>query len=150
MRPLDVREWSVPGFRYAVPMTVRFRDIDAFNHVNNAVISTYMEFARASYLMARLEVHRLPDLPVVVAHLCADFHSPADYGDHLLIACRVTRIGRKSFAMEYEIREEDGRRVATGESVQVWYDHATRTSQFVPERFVAAVEEYEGRSLRRT
>jgi len=40
----------VYGFRHVLPIAVRFRDLDAFGHVNNAVILTYIEAARLQYL----------------------------------------------------------------------------------------------------
>jgi acyl-CoA thioester hydrolase len=34
------------GFRFVHPIEVRFRDLDALGHVNNAVYLTYLESAR--------------------------------------------------------------------------------------------------------
>ena len=38
-------------FRHRTPLQVRFRDTDAFGHVNNAVFFTYIELARIRYLL---------------------------------------------------------------------------------------------------
>jgi acyl-CoA thioesterase FadM len=38
------------GFRHVTPIAVRFRDIDAMGHVNNAVFFTYLESARVEYM----------------------------------------------------------------------------------------------------
>ncbi len=35
---------------YTIEIQVRFRDADAYGHVNNAVFFTYMETARFSFL----------------------------------------------------------------------------------------------------
>jgi acyl-CoA thioester hydrolase len=43
-------------FRMAVPIEVRFRDLDAMGHVNNAVYFTYFEHARLHYLRRLAEV----------------------------------------------------------------------------------------------
>ena len=37
------------SFRLETPVTVRFRDIDSFGHVNNAVYFTYLEIGRNAY-----------------------------------------------------------------------------------------------------
>ena len=37
------------SFRFSVPIEVRFRDLDAIGHVNNAVYLTYLEQARLGY-----------------------------------------------------------------------------------------------------
>ena len=38
-----------PAFRFFIHVEVRFSDLDALNHVNNAVYFTYMEQARIHY-----------------------------------------------------------------------------------------------------
>ena len=38
-----------PVFHFSTPIKIRFRDLDAFGHVNNAVYFTYMEVARTDY-----------------------------------------------------------------------------------------------------
>jgi acyl-CoA thioester hydrolase len=40
------------GFQHVHPITLRFRDIDALGHVNNAVIFTFIEAARLPYMDA--------------------------------------------------------------------------------------------------
>ena len=37
------------GFPYVWPVEVRFRDLDALGHVNNAVFLTYLESCRIGY-----------------------------------------------------------------------------------------------------
>jgi acyl-CoA thioester hydrolase len=39
----------VDGFEFVHPERVRFRDVDALGHVNNAVFLTYLEEARIAY-----------------------------------------------------------------------------------------------------
>jgi acyl-CoA thioester hydrolase len=46
---------SQSPFTFSIPMTVRFGDLDALGHVNNAVYLTYIEAARLAYF-AQLEV----------------------------------------------------------------------------------------------
>ncbi len=47
-------------FRHRTRLEVRFRDVDAFGHVNNAVFLSYIEQGRISYLAQALQ---LPDRP---------------------------------------------------------------------------------------
>ena len=70
-------------FRHVVPMEIRFRDLDTFEHVNNAVILTYIETARIRYLVD-LDI-RLPhagwnDIVFILAHISCDFRKPIFYG----------------------------------------------------------------------
>jgi acyl-CoA thioester hydrolase len=36
-------------FKHQLPIQIRFVDIDAFGHVNNAVFASYYEMARVAY-----------------------------------------------------------------------------------------------------
>ena len=65
-------------FRHRTPLQVRFRDIDAFGHVNNAVFFSYVEMARIKYLLDVLEVEAdFSTLPLILARVELDFRSPS-------------------------------------------------------------------------
>jgi acyl-CoA thioester hydrolase len=114
--------------------TVRFRDLDALGHVNNAVFLTYMESARTAFLVASGLATGLEDLRVIVARVEADFRSPAGWGETIEVAVRPGKIGTKSFELEYELRAND-RVVADGRSVQVAYDYETEETITVPQEW---------------
>src|SRR5260221_7112158 len=40
---------TMEGYRFVQPIEVRFRDVDAVGHVNNAVYLTYIESARVAW-----------------------------------------------------------------------------------------------------
>lgn len=42
---------TLDGFRHCVTIDIRFADLDAMGHVNNAVYLTYMETARLRYAL---------------------------------------------------------------------------------------------------
>ena len=102
--------------------TVRFRDLDAMGHVNNAVFSTYLEQARFRFL-EHLGLARIDDEPpLILARVEVDFRSPATFGDVVEIGVRSGGVGTKSFTLEYELRVGE-RLVAEARSVQVGYDY---------------------------
>jgi acyl-CoA thioester hydrolase len=113
-------------------LEVRFRDCDAFGHVNNAVYFTYFEQARAS-LWKTLGLSGFRDtdtsgVSVILAHAECDFRAPARFGDVLDVRLALEAIGRTSFTYGYEIISvPDGRTIATGRTVQVIFDYARRT-----------------------
>ena len=43
------QEINFKDFKYKTPISIRFADIDAFGHVNNAIYLTYFEMARSAY-----------------------------------------------------------------------------------------------------
>ncbi len=132
-----------------IPIQLRWRDLDALAHVNNAVYLSYFELARLSYIRALLG----PDAPIdprttlptdfqfILAEVNIRYRSPATLEDQLSIAIWVSQVGRKSFVFDYRIADErTGRLVAEGCSTQVWYDYAAKASRLLPETIVAQME----------
>jgi acyl-CoA thioester hydrolase len=122
------------GFRFTFPLSVRFRDLDALAHVNNAVYLTYLESARIAYWMHVTGVSELRGLDMILARVELDYRSPAGLGDELVVGARCASLGRSSFTMEFRIEERrSARLVAEARKVLVHYDHARGRSQPVPE-----------------
>ncbi len=133
--------------RHRTPLQVRFRDTDAFGHVNNAVFFSYIELARIRYF---LDVLR-PDepferMPLILARVELDFRSPIMFGEEVEVETRVDRIGRSSIAMSHRMTA-DGRLVGESESVLVTYDYANARPMPVPDAWRAKFAAYEGRAL---
>lgn len=139
---------TIPGFHVVHDMLPRFRDTDAMGHINNAVYVTYLEVARQEYWRALDGTQDYRRVPFILAHVTIDFRSEALVNEQLLIGCRCVRIGSKSFAFEYEIREKHtGRLVVEATSVQVCYDYDRKATIPVPDDLRRAIEKLEGRSL---
>ncbi len=112
------------GFPFSCPVEVRFSDVDAMNHVNNAVYVTYLELARVRLWRARFSFDGTArDIPVIVARVAVDFRSPVGLEDRVEIGVGVTSVGRTSFTFFYRV-EASGRLAAEAESVQVCFDYA--------------------------
>jgi acyl-CoA thioester hydrolase len=108
--------------------TVRFRDLDSLAHMNNAVYATFLEQARIAFLSQRdAHVENM-----ILARLEIDFRSPAELGETIEIDVTPTRIGTKSFDLEYVMRAGE-RVVAEAKTVLVAYDYATARSVEIPE-----------------
>jgi len=137
------------AFPVVIPITVRFRDLDAMGHVNNAVYLTYFEEARVAYYQKLVGLHSIDDFDFILAEVTCRYRSPAKLGMTLMVGIRISSVGHKSFAFEYEIREQaSGRLIAEGHSVQVMYDYQEQHSKPVPDDFVTKVEALEGRPAR--
>ena len=109
-------------FRHRTRLEVRFRDIDAFGHVNNAVTSTYVEQARVRYLRDVLAVEPVGLMPLILAMIKLDYVSPIFFGDTVEVGSRVDWIGTSSIAMSHGLWADDGRELARASSVLVTYD----------------------------
>jgi acyl-CoA thioester hydrolase len=119
------------GYPFVHRETVRFRDLDAMAHVNNAVFLTYLEQARLAWF-GEANVQPLQD--VILARTEIDFRSPVSQGEVVEIGVRSSRIGTKSFELEYEL-QAGGRVVAEAKSVLVGYDYEQAESTPIPERW---------------
>lgn len=111
--------------RFRTPLQVRFRDLDALGHVNNAVYLTYFENARVAYWRELTGPDRPLEFPFLVARAEVDFRATADMGTPLVAELALSKIGRTSFTFDYRIvRDDTGSLVAEGRTVQVWLDAA--------------------------
>jgi acyl-CoA thioester hydrolase len=124
----------VDGFPFVHRETVRFRDLDAFGHVNNAVYLTYLEEARNA-LLAHLGLARgVAEITMILARVEIDFRAQANVGDELEIGVRPSRFGTKSFDLEYELRAGD-RVVAHAKTVLVGYDYEAGSTIELPDEW---------------
>ena len=128
-------------FRFAVPTPLRWVDVDSEAVVNNAVYASLMEQARYRYFddLGLLEEGRLP---FVLAESTIRYLRPGRLGMEVVTAARVTRVGRSSFGMEYEVRAEDGV-LASGVAVLVYIDADLRPIP-IADSVKACLQAFEG------
>ena len=111
-------------------------------HLNQSVYHELIEEARIALifeLMRRAGNQHLPG-GYVLAHVDLDYHAEVRK-DHeeVSIVVRVTRVGTASIELEHEIRLPDGRLAASGKSVLVAWDPASRTKRTLSEGERAAL-----------
>jgi acyl-CoA thioester hydrolase len=108
---------------------VRWRDVDALRHVNNAVYATYLEEARDGWLEQALGGDgALWDY--VLARVAIDFRNEVGLDEEAVVArVSLVRIGTSSLTLREEIRKLDGTLAAEAESVIVARDRETGRSR---------------------
>ena len=119
------------GFDFVHEEPVRFRDIDAMGHVNNAVFLTYIESARAAYFWHLGIARSLEDLTLVVARVEIDFRAPVGFPAVVEVGVRAGRFGEKSFGLDHELRVR-GELVAEAKTVLVAYDYERSQTVEIP------------------
>ena len=135
-----------PKFKFSTIVTIRFGDMDAMGHVNNAKYLTYFEEARLAYYvnLFHYDADDVKKLNFILAEANVKFRSPARAGEKLEVLIRVSEFGSKSFRMEYQLLNAATRkRVAEGYTVQVMYDYERGVTIPVPEEFKKKVLEFE-------
>ena len=120
----------MPDFKFTTPVAVRYGDIDAQGHVNNACYFTYMEEGRLRYWQALglwREGPARDGISQIVAEAACTYQEPIFLGQTVDVAVRVARLGTKSLHVDYRLTVL-GQPVAAGRTVQVAYDYSARPS----------------------
>jgi acyl-CoA thioester hydrolase len=121
------------GMPYTKRIEIRWRDMDGFGHVNNAVYLTYLEEARDEFytqLLGHDTVGRM-----VARRVEIDFLSGlVQDDDEVDVELEVTRIGSSSVTTsERLIAVSDGRVAARSETVMVHTDDERANAAPLPE-----------------
>lgn len=136
------------AFKHKCSITIRFVDIDAFNHVNNAHYLTFAEQARMSYFQEVFEDSiDWKSKGLILANANIDYKAPVYLNDSIYIYIRCSAIGTKSFSMEYLlVHEESGKPPvlkALMKTVLVAYDYVNNRSIEVLEDWKNRINKYE-------
>jgi acyl-CoA thioester hydrolase len=117
--------------RHKCKAHVRWNDLDAFGHVNNANYLTYVQESRADFTWwSRKRAGEQPLLmDMVVARAEVDFLDPIyEGGFDLDVEIWVTKIGNASFDLAYQMSSK-GKIHANAKTVQVAVSMETKKSR---------------------
>ena len=92
---VTMKKYSTEDFYFKHEINTRFRDIDAFKHVNNAVFLTYFEDARKTFF-ERWNIN-LEEKSLIVASIKIDYHQQLRHPAKLIVGQKLSRLGTTSF-----------------------------------------------------
>lgn len=129
-------------FNLLVPITVRWGDMDAYGHVNNATFSTYFETARMKFFEA-VDVFKYKEgerhAPAIVS-ATINYRQQVLYPAELEAGIRCVKVGTKSFTLEHHLfRAGTDEVVADGTTVIAWVDYAVGKAVALPEALKEAL-----------
>ena len=130
-RKIDMKATSMPEHKvFTTDIEMRFRDIDAMGHVNNAVYFTYFEYGRIQFFDSKPQKDKFQGISFILAHVSCDYIKPLILNDNPTLFMWIKDIGNKSFVFHYQLVEKSDKSIvyATGESVQVIFDYQKNTS----------------------
>ncbi len=120
---------------YTATISVRWRDLDAFNHVNNSTYLTYLEEARVQWLQ-RLpgswsDEHAMP----VMAASALNYRLPIEWPGEVHIELYCARLGNSSMTVAHRIVDaaDHNKLYCDGHVVMVWMDPASGRSVPLPQ-----------------
>jgi acyl-CoA thioester hydrolase len=124
----------------ASDLDVRWGDLDALGHVNNATYATYVEEARLRWFSALDGAWRNPaSYPVVVAQ-SINYRRAIEWPARLRVEIHAARIGTSSLTLGFRILDGGDGEAADGTTVLVWVDAASGRSGRLPDSVRAAAE----------
>ena len=139
--------------RVWVHIPVRWGDMDAYAHVNNAAFFTYFEEARLAYFEAIqvFEHAEAPSHKPILATATINYRRQVAHPADLLCGLRAVKLGYTSFTLEhFLIREGPEELIADGSSVVVLADYDTGRPVPLPDGLRKAIAALDGPEDNRT
>lgn len=105
-----------------MPLSVRWRDLDAFNHVNNSQYLSFLEEARLHWMTALPGQGLDGDVAPVVAAATLNYRRPIGWPAQVMIELFVERLGNTSVTVGHRITDAADSSVlyCDGHVVLVW------------------------------
>ena len=111
---------------FRMPIALRWRDLDAFNHVNNSNFMTYLEEARIRWFDSLGEEWVTDATAPLLAAVQMNYRVPIPYPARVVVELFADRVGTTSVTIGHRIASEDGTILhADGHVVMVWVERAT-------------------------
>lgn len=126
---------------HQVELEVRWRDLDAFNHVNNASYLGYIEEARVRWFKSLSEDWAGETAAPIMAAVAVNYRRPINWPETVRIELIADRMGTKSLTIGHRITSaaDPGVLYCDGHTVLVWVDRAGQSVP-LPDKVRAACE----------
>ena len=116
--------------------SIRWTDLDAYGHLNNAVFFNFMTEARAELLRDMLKTEGLCQF--VAVHVECDYKIPYFYPENLVLKQYCESVGNSSFVLKYEFYSESKPDIlhAYGNAKMVAYDPVSKRPTRIPKEML--------------
>lgn len=120
---------------HVASISVRWRDLDAFNHVNNSNYLTFLEESRLQWLQHLkgpwMDEHAVP----VMAASQINYRLPIEWPAQLKVELYCSRMGNSSMTIGHRIVNADdhNKLYCDGHVVMVWMDPASGKAVSLPQ-----------------
>ncbi|MGA1846103.1 acyl-CoA thioesterase [Deferribacter abyssi] len=126
---------------FSTEIEVRFSDLDAYGHVNNAVFFTYLETARTKLFKDYFSKATAERLFFLVVKAECEYKIPINYSDKVVVSIGVESIGNTSFTFNYKIHNGEYKVFAVAKTVMVTFDANKNKPVRIPESFLKLLTE---------
>lgn len=136
------------SFKHTIPLQLRTNDLDRFGHINNAVYFTFYDLGKTNYVETVCPDVDWEKEAIVVVQINVNFMSQIFGTDHIAVQTAITSIGTKSFELAQRVIDIDTQEVKCFcRSVMVTYDLVLHKSKPLPDEWIKAICQYEGKDL---
>ena len=130
---------SITDYPHHYEFKTRWKDMDLFGHVNNAVFLTYIEDARIMYFKRWNITEKKRS--IIVASIKIDYLRQIKHPSKLIVGQKVSRIGNSSFDIQSMIFLNNDREPAANSLVScVCFDYEQSKSVPVYDEIKSAFE----------
>ncbi len=137
---------AIAGYKFTIPLRVRWAEVDRQGVVFNGHYLTYFDVGITEYWRAiglpYPEGIADTESDLFVAKAVVNFHAPIEYDDVLEVGVRVAHMGNSSITFAIQI-EREGQCVTTGELVYVTTDVVSQRSCPIPSKVRQGIEAFE-------
>ena len=117
---------KLSNFPFHYELQSRWKDMDSFGHVNNAVFLSYIEDARITFFK---RWNLSSEKSIIIASVKIDYLNQLEHPNDLIVGQKISRIGTKSFDIESAIFIKDiSGAVASSIITCVCFDYAQNQS----------------------
>ena len=115
---------NLTNFPFHVNIQTRWRDLDAFGHINNAVFATYIETARGTLFKRWSLPFDGTGKSLIVASMTINYLKQLKHPSNIIVGLKINKVGNTSFNIEsYIFNEKDIQNpIATSNVVIVCFD----------------------------
>ena len=124
---------------HRLEMEVRWRDLDAFGHANNASYHGYVEEARVRWFRSLSADWANETAAPILAAATMNHRRPLGWPATIVVELVAERVGGKSVTIAHRIADDAGVVYADGNTVLVWVDRDGATLS-LPDAVRAACE----------
>lgn len=125
---------AAPKILFRMPVALRWRDLDAFQHVNNSNFLTYLEEARIRWFESWNGEWVNEAIAPLLAAVQLNYRMPIPYPADVAVELFAEKVGNTSVTIGHRITSGDGATLyADGHVVMVWIDRASGRPVPLPE-----------------
>ena len=129
---------NIKNFQHWTPVSLRFSDQDSLGHINNVSYAAYIEQARVAFIN-EIVSPQSDHINYILANLQIDYRREMHFPGNVDVGACLLKIGNKSITTGYGLFK-DTENIATGSSVNVFFDSNTRETIAIPDNLRKSLE----------